>query len=408
MRICILTTSTTTHQMGGTEVHAETLAREASSLGHKVVMVTTGHPAGVTSEEKDGYTVVYLPGTRHTMSRREAPAWWRASAEKTAQMHAAGLIDVIWAENFAGLSCAAIPRNRRPPVISIVNGLALKGEISSNFRKISSPRELFYFCTFYAAQTVFYYIPWFRAMVRDSDMLVGVSHESSAALRSEFPGAASKVRTILNPVDTSVFAPATAAGAAERARLGIPGSAKVILMSGVIHKQKGMHLGLKNFIAIAGRFPEAVLLIAGDGPERKALQETAGRSGFSGRIVFCGMRENRDMPAVYNAADIYLNPTLRQEGLPMVILEAMACGLPGVISRIGGTGSTVIDGKSGFFVRPGDAEGFVQKLALLLSDDALRARMSAAARTRAMDVFNTEKVVGQYLSASAGLAGAGR
>lgn len=397
MRICILTVATLTHRMGGSELHAETLASEAAALGHEVTLVTSSHPDGLPGEEKNGYKIVYLPGTHFSMSRAWARRWWPASTEALKRLRAEGKADVVWAENFSGLAYAALPRSERAPVVSIVNGLAVRGEIISNLNRISTAGELLYFLTRYAAQMVFYYIPRFRAMTRDSDLLVGVSRESSAAVTKEFPASIGRVRTILNPVNTSLFTPDPELRREGRRLLGIRDEETAVLMSGVVHKQKGMHLGLG---VVAGLGEKVRLVIVGDGPHRAQLEAKARELGLSERVIFCGMKQNREMPVYYNAADVYLNPTLRIEGLPLVVLEAMACGLPSVLSRIGGIPSAIDDGVNGFLVKPGDTAALSEKLCLLAGDQALRRSMGDNARKKALEVFDRKVVVRQYLAAS--------
>jgi len=351
-------------------------------------------------EKKGGYTVIYLPGTDSSMSRAWARSWWRESAARLQELHKNGELDIVWAENFAGLSYAAIPSVRRAPVISIVNGLAVRGEILSRLRGISGFKDLLYFLTRYAAQVLFYYVPWFRAMVRDSDLLVAVSNETAAALAAEFPGSGNKTAVILNPVDTDFFKPDPAGRAATRKALGLGEIDRVILMAGVVHSQKGMHLGLKVFAELSAAFPGARLVIAGDGPQLETLRGMASTLGVSDRVLFCGRRENKEMAGYYNAADIYLNPTLRQEGFGLVTAEAMACGLPCLVSRIGGTSSTIDDGISGFLVKPGDTRELRLRLEAMLRDAQLRRRLSAGAREKAVGCFNVNKVVESYLAAS--------
>lgn len=403
MRIALVSTSTPLHRQGGTELQAESLARLAAARGHQVFWVTTAHPEGIETEERPGIRIFYLKGTSYIMSRSEAPAWWVASAAKLSRLCGQEKIDVVWAENFAGLSYAAIPRAERKPVISIVNGLAVRGEIASNFNRVSSLGELAHFLTRYAAQTAFYYIPRFRAMVRDSDLLVGVSRETTAALEREFPASAAKFRTIFNPVDTGTFRPDAELRKSARAQLGFSGGDSVLLLAGVPHKQKGFHVGLRAFSALRAAFPSARLLIVGDGPELPALKAAAAVARLSDRVSFAGARRNSEMPSFYNAADVYLNPTLRLEGLGLVTVEAMACGLPSVVSRIGGTASTITDGISGFFVPPGDAEALAEKASLLLDDKSLASSMGAAARARALSEFS-EANIDRYLDLSRELA----
>jgi len=403
MRIALVSTSTPLHRQGGTELQAESLARLAAARGHSVFWVTTAHPQGIETEEKPGIRTYYLKGTDYRMSRKDAPAWWTASAAKLARLCETEKIDVVWAENFAGLSYAALPGAERRPVITVVNGLAILGEIESNFNRVSSLRELAYFLTRYAAQTVFYYIPRFRAMVRDSELLVGVSRETVAALTREFPGSSGKFKVIFNPVNTALFKPDPARRARTRAELGFKKEHRVLMMAGVLHKQKGALVGLRAFAKLSADHREARLLIVGDGPELADLKAKAAAFGVSEKVVFAGARPNQDMPFFYNAADIYLNPTLRLEGLGLVTIEAMACGLPSVVSRIGGTASTIEDGISGYFVPPGKVEALADKTVRLLTNPELAAAMGAAARARAETEFSEENI-NRYLELSMELA----
>lgn len=400
MRICILTTSTSAHQLGGTEIQAETLAREAARQGHSVFVLTTAHPSGLDREEKDGYTVIYTRGTHFSMSRQWARRWSEESPGAAARLRDSEKIDIFWAENFSGLPYAALPGETRAPVISIANGLAIRGEISSSFSAVAGAKDLLYFFTRYAAQVVFYYRPWFRAMARDSDLIAAVSRETAAALEAELPESRGKIEVVYNPVDCGLFRPDQPLREKARTELGFAPAETVVLMSGIMHRQKGMHLGLRAFASLAGSFPEARLLLAGDGPERAALETAAGKTGLAGRIKFCGRRLNAEMPQCYNAGDIYLNPTLRGEGLGMVNIEAMACGLPCATSLAGGTASTIDEGKSGYFFEPGDVPAMASKLGKLLGDSLLRERLGRAGREKAVRVFERSVTVGRYITAS--------
>lgn len=408
MNICLLSTSTPLHQVGGTELHAEILARLAAAKGHRVFWVTTASPDGRETEEKDGYRVHYLRGTSHRMSRKDAPAWWSASTEKILTLKAEHGLDVIWAENLCGQHYAAFARaSTGVPLVSIMNGLGIRGEVISNWNRVDSLKEAAWFFTRYAVQTLFYYIPWLNRTINGSDLVVAISDESFLELGQEFPSARGKMVKIYNPIDTNLFTPDEHRREAERNKLGVLPDEKLMLMAGILHKQKGFHFGLKAYGMLRAEFPRLKLVIAGDGPEAAALKAATENSGLSGSVTFTGNVPNRDLPAVYNAADIYLNPTIRKEGLGLVILEAMACGLPSVISKIGGTGSTITDGVSGFFTVPGDSAGIAEKTAVILRDPALALAMGAAAREKACADFS-EKNIDRYLEISEGLLKAGK
>lgn len=408
MNICILSTATPLHQAGGTEVHAEMLARLSAAKGHNVSWITTAHPESKDEEEKDGYRVFYLRGTSHHMSRAHASAWWRESSRKILELQADAPIDIIWAENFSGQYYAAKLRAKAGiPVISIIQGLGIEGEIRSFFSRVNSPGELIYFLTRYAAQTIFYYIPRFYRMISGSDLLVAISDECVEEVEREFPGCRKKIRKIYNFTDTSLFSPDAVRGAAARRKLGIAPGKKAIIMAGVVHKQKGFHLGLLAFERVLERFPDARLVIAGDGPDLAGLKALVSEKEMGNAVIFTGGFNNRDLPALYNAADIYLNPTLRVEGLPLAIAEAMSCALPGVVSKIGGTGSTIEDGVSGFFIKPGDVSALAEKATELLGDQPLASSMGTAARAKALRDFS-ENNIDQYLQISRELVKAGK
>jgi len=400
MKICILTTSTTAHALGGTEIQAETLAEEAARQGHSVLVLTSASPAGLEREMKGGYEIIYLAGTHHSMSRHWIGPWYSESAVALARLRAENRIDVVWAENFSGIAYARLPPKARAPLISIANGLAIRGEISSRYEALSGPGDLARFLTFDAAQVFLYYIPWFRAMARDSDLIAAVSRETAAAFERELPDSRGKTEVMYNPVDCSRFKPDLELRRRAREELGIPPGAVVVMMAGVMHRQKGMHFGLEAFAELSAQHPGAVLLLAGEGPERPRLESMAARAGLLGKVRFCGQLPNERMPYFYNSADIYLNPTTRAEGFGIVNAEAMACALPCLISRTGGTASTIDDRESGFFTTPGDTAAIVVPLERLIRDPRLREEFGRAGRAKAVKMFDKQVVVGRYIAAS--------
>jgi glycosyltransferase involved in cell wall biosynthesis len=111
---------------------------------------------------------------------------------------------------------------------------------------------------------------------------------------------------------------------------------------------------------------------------------------------------------VYRAADVLLLPSTR-EGLPNVVLEAMASGLACVVSRLPGvTEPLIADGESGLLIEPDDPAGFAGALTALLADAALRARLGARARRVIETDYSLEKIAGEYVALYRELLAAGR
>ncbi len=122
-------------------------------------------------------------------------------------------------------------------------------------------------------------------------------------------------------------------------------------------------------------------MIAGDGPERERLEALAAELGFGERVTFTGVVSQDEARELYRGSDLFCLPSLA-EGLPAVLMEAMACGLPVVSTRIDAIPELVVDGESGLLVEPGDSAGLRAALERLTGDPKLRAALGAAGRRR--------------------------
>lgn len=167
--------------------------------------------------------------------------------------------------------------------------------------------------------------------------------------------------------------------AAVRQALAIAPDATVLLVVARLTEQKGHAVLLDALARIRGQMPGLVCLVAGDGPLRAALEQRARALGLGHAVRFLGSR--RDVADLMAAADALVLPSLF-EGLPLVVLEAMAAGLPVVATRIGGTSEAVEDGVSGWLAEPGDADALARTLLRRLPDRAALARAGEAARDR--------------------------
>ena len=398
MNICILTCSTLSHQMGGTEVHCQILSEMAVQKGHSVTVITTKHPTGLEYEQKNGSDIYYLSDTR---AARLSKSWWKESAKKIVLLHQKKPFDIIWAENLSDYYYAwKVKPLLKIPNISIIQGLGILGYIRSEWNRVSSFKELLSFTGKYLPEAFFFYIPWFFRTLKYSDAIVGVSDEAIAGLKKEFRIPAEKFSVIYNGIDTAIFAPDEHKREFIRKKLALGEKHKLLLMVGVIHKQKGMHIGLEAFVQIKKIIPEVKMIIVGDGPHLESLKKLVKELNIEDDVVFCGLIPNEETPFYYNAADLFFNPTLRFEGFCIVTIEAMSCGKPSVVSLIGGTKSTIDDRVNGFFVRPKDVKSLADKTVEILSNPLLAKRMGERAREKAFAKFSKEKMINDYLHIS--------
>jgi len=185
-----------------------------------------------------------------------------------------------------------------------------------------------------------------------------------------------RVTFLANGVDTERFAPAApTAREAARRELNLPLEATVVAGLGRLHPQKNWPL----FLEVANRFPETKFLIAGTGPLEPALRAILRDRGIA-NVELLGFRDARTVLA---AADVFLL-TSDYEGTPMILLEAMSCGLPCVVSAVDGCLEILADGRGGSTARPGDAGDFAEQLGPYLASAELRGRQGAEARTKAV------------------------
>jgi len=204
---------------------------------------------------------------------------------------------------------------------------------------------------------------------------------------------AHKIRHIPNGVDTGVFRPDRGARARLRSDLGVA-EAFVWLAVGRFEPPKDYPNLLSAFTDVARGYPNSLLLVAGDGPLRGNIENMVRSLGIQHRVRFLGVR--RDVPQLMNAADAYVMSSSR-EGLPNVLLEAHATGLPIVATDVGGNREIVMDGQTGFVVPPHQPDALAEAMRCVMDmSEHERLQMGAAGRQYITDHYSMEQVVQRW------------
>jgi glycosyltransferase involved in cell wall biosynthesis len=178
--------------------------------------------------------------------------------------------------------------------------------------------------------------------------------------------------------------------AVSRRNLEVDENDLVLALIGRLHKQKGHLVLLKALPFILLEAPQTKVLFCGEGEEETCLRRMVENMGLAGHVRFLGLLENasRILPHI----DILVLPSL-WEGMPHVVLEAMAAGRPVVASRIEGLDELVEDGKTGLLFRSGDSRSLAEALLKLINNRGLAQTMGAAARERVMKNFQLKETV---------------
>ncbi len=221
--------------------------------------------------------------------------------------------------------------------------------------------------------------------LRQSDAVTAVSDSLAASARQAF--GLERVDRIYNFIDPAMR---RVPNAATRARFAAPDEAVLLHVSN-FRAVKNV-LDVVRTFALVVRARPAVLLMCGDGPEAGPAQQLVRELGLESRVHFIGVQD--DMVDVLSLADLFLLPSA-YESFGLGALEAMACEVPVICSRVGGLPEVVREGETGFLRPPGDVDAMAQA-ALAALEPGLHAQLGQQARRHALANFSARRIIRQY------------
>lgn len=346
---------------GGAGRATRALARELGDLGHQAVVLTTRFGDQPAREEREGHLLLRIRAPR----RREATtnpaemlgfmfsALWRVEA----------LLRPLRPEvvlSFFGIPCGPVGwwlgRRLGIPNVVMLRGGDIPGFLPDQlalYHRLTNPLTRFI---------------WHRAALV-------VANSQGARDLALATGWGVPIEVIPNGVDTEFFRPAP--------RVPGEGPLKIIFV-GRLNPQKALDLLLQALASplVLASGQDWRLLLVGDGPLRGQLQSQARKLRLEGQIQFLGWQTSERLLNLYQSSDIFVLPSW-DEGMPNTLLEAMACGLPSIVTRISGSQELVRAGVEGLLVDRGDTSGLASALTDLLVDASLRRRMGEHARRSA-------------------------
>ena len=173
----------------------------------------------------------------------------------------------------------------------------------------------------------------------------------------------------------------------------------VILCVGRLTPAKGQHILLQAVERLARDGRHVELRLVGDGPDRLSLEQEVRERGLSERVLFTGAVDQDRIRELYADADVFALASFA-EGIPVVLMEAMAMTIPCVTTFITGIPELIRDGVDGLLVAPSDDEGLAQAIARLMDDAELRRRLGEAGRQRVLEKYdldrNTERLAAVF------------
>ena len=223
-------------------------------------------------------------------------------------------------------------------------------------------------------------------VVNRSDKVIARSKEMKAVLeRLGVP--TQKIVVIGAGVDTNLFHPMDKNKARED--LELPVDKHIVLYVGRLHEMKGVKL----IYDCAERMPEVLFVMVGDGTVKTNIKN----------CIFVGDKRYDAIPSWMSAADILVLPSY-SEGLPNVVMEALSCETPAIVTDVGGCPEVVKDGETGFVVPVGDMNVLMDKIRYMLENEGLRAKMGKFGRGDMVKRYEREKVIGMLREVYGSLA----
>jgi glycosyltransferase involved in cell wall biosynthesis len=357
MRIGMMADAYKPHVSGITH-HIRLTKRALEAAGHKVFVFTFG---GLEYED-DELNIVRCPGiplsdTGYYFSLR----YTRHARRKLQTM------DVIHVHH-PFLSGRLAVRYARPFGIPVVFTNHTRYDLYAHTYLPLVPEEIS--TTFIEA--------YLTSLCREVDLVIAPSAGLRDVLRDVLKIDA-RIEVVPNGVDLAPFLALQGRGA--RGALGFEEADVVLVYVGRLGPEKNLTFLVRAFGGIHAAYPQARLLLVGDGPERENLEDQVKRSALEGKVVFAGMVEYSDLASYLAAGDVFVTASVT-EVHPLTVIEALASGLPVMGIRSPGVEDTVEEGVNGF-LSPEDLAGFTAKLARLLAEPETRRRMAGQARRSA-------------------------
>lgn len=232
----------------------------------------------------------------------------------------------------------------------------------------------------------------YRWMNRFFDHVLTVSEEVRRLCLAEDRIAEGRVTTLYNGLELPNVPPGTGQ---LRTLLALHPSSRIVVTVGHVRPIKGLDVLVESAALVVRDFPDAVFLVVGRTPNSdyyQAIKARIAQLGIQGNILFFG--ETEHIPAILSECDIFFLPS-RSEGFSNALIEAMACGLPGVATRVGGNAEAIEEGASGYLFESEDSALAAQRILELLRNRDKATRMGARGREIVEQRFTAEVMIRQ-------------
>ncbi len=352
---------------GGSGVVATELGLNLAKLGHEVHFISYSSPFRLRGFQQN---VFYHEVNVSAYPLFKYPPYDLSLATKIIEIAREYLLDVVHAHYAIPHAVSAylarqIMNGTGPRIVTTLHGtdITLVGKDATFFEAV-------------------------RFSIEQSDGVTAVSNYLTERTKKEF-SIQNNIKTLYNFVDTNRFTGEIKNCDAKPFK---PNNEKLILHASNFRKVKRLPDIIRAFAKVHAKVPSRLLLV-GEGPERQASQELAKELGVIEDVLYLGTQDY--IENLLGCADLFLLPS-SEESFGLAALEAMSCETPVVGSNVGGIPEVVDHGINGYLHDVGDIDAMADSIIGLLSDDVKLLKFKREARAKAVDVFDTQKIIPQY------------
>lgn len=357
---------------GGSGVVATELGIELAAIGHQVHFITYSQPFRLTGREQ-GIFYHEVPVSNYPLF--EYPPYDLALASRTAEVAEYYNLDLLHVHYAIPHSVSALlarqmlaARGRHLPFVTTLHG--------TDITLVGLDRS---------------YLPITRFAIEQSDGVTSISHYLRERTIKEFK-IKREIEVISNFVNCDFYLPLSPEIRAEKRKRYAAPDEKILIHLSNFRPVKRVTDAVKVFARVVEKVP-AHLLLVGDGPDRSAAEYLAHKKGIQDRVHFLGKQES--VNELLPLADLMLMPS-ELESFGLAALEAMACRVPTIATKVGGVPELIEDGVDGRLFPVGDVEAMAEAAAELLLDPAKLEAMATTARQKAQKHFCASKIIPVY------------
>jgi glycosyltransferase involved in cell wall biosynthesis len=360
---------------GGVETHTMQLALELAKMGNKISIVCPNEKAG-SRTMLDNYAELSLLNTAFKIQNTNiTPALPFILAKTNADIFHT-MMPTPWSADWSAL-------------IAKIQGKKLIVTIHSD---LYSPTLIGGLLTRLYVET------FYRLLLFLSDKTIIVNPEYDKTFtntRHILNGFKKKITAIPNGVDTSIFYPIKS----------IKTGKKILFVSVLdeFHEFKGLNYLIKAMRKIVKKIPDAKLTIVGEGPLKNKYKRMAEEFGLSKNISFVGAKKNLELPMIYSQHDVFVLPSIHTESFGIVLIEAMASGVPVIATEYAGMREEIIRENTGLIVPSKDSPSLASAILTILLDKKLAKKMGANARNLAKNNFDWKNVAIKTMNVYSGV-----